>query len=116
MDAVDNAGYIAGEDVVISLDIAASDLYDGTKYKLPLNKMAYTHDEFCDLMKSCYETDPIISIEDPFIVQLSAATNAGQLKVESSARSERMVKSNEVIRIQRQIGSASNFIGARIYD
>ena len=43
--------------------------------------------------------------EDTFISHLAVATNAGQLKVGSFSRSERMAKWNEVIRIARALGA-----------
>ncbi|NBO96703.1 MAG: phosphopyruvate hydratase, partial [Betaproteobacteria bacterium] len=43
--------------------------------------------------------------EDAFIVHLAVATDAGQLKVGSFARGERMAKWNEGIRVGRQLGS-----------
>ncbi|NBT72307.1 MAG: phosphopyruvate hydratase, partial [Betaproteobacteria bacterium] len=51
--------------------------------------------------------------EDAFIVHLAVATDAGQLKVGSFARGERMAKWNEGIRVGRQLGSAAKFSGAR---
>ncbi len=54
--------------------------------------------------------------EDAFISHLAVATNAGQLKVGSFARSERMVKRNENLRIQRNLGSKTVFKGAEIFD
>jgi enolase len=59
---------------------------------------------------------PIVSArsgetEDAFISHLVVATNAGQLKVGSFARSERMVKWNEILRIQRDLGNCGRFIG-----
>jgi enolase len=53
--------------------------------------------------------------EDAFIAHLAVATNAGQLKVGSFSRSERMAKWNEVLRIQRQLGDRARFIGAKIF-
>ena len=53
--------------------------------------------------------------EDAFIAHLAVATNAGQLKVGSFSRSERMAKWNEVLRIQRQLGSRARFICAEIF-
>ena len=63
---------------------------------------------------------PVISArsgetEDAFISHLAVATNAGQLKVGSFARSERMVKWNEVIRIERSLGDQARFIGKQIF-
>ena len=54
--------------------------------------------------------------EDAFIAHLAVATNAGQLKVGSFSRSERMVKWNEVIRIARRLGDRARFAGAGIYE
>ena len=53
--------------------------------------------------------------EDAFIAHLAVATNAGQLKVGSFSRSERMAKWNEVLRIQRLLGSRARYIGAGIF-
>ena len=63
---------------------------------------------------------PIISArsgetEDTFISHLAVATNAGQLKVGSFARSDRMAKWNEVLRIQRALGAKAHFLGGRIF-
>ncbi len=59
---------------------------------------------------------PIVSArsgetEDAFISHLAVATNAGQLKVGSFARSERMVKWNEILRIERDLGARAKFAG-----
>lgn len=43
------------------------------------------------------------------------ATNAGQLKIGSFARSECMVKWGECLRIERQLGSSAQFQGADLY-
>jgi enolase len=53
--------------------------------------------------------------EDAFIAHLAVATNAGQLKVGSFSRGERMAKWNEVLRIQRHLGERARFDGAQIY-
>jgi enolase len=63
---------------------------------------------------------PVISArsgetEDAFIAHLAVATNAGQLKVGSFSRSERMAKWNEVIRIERQLSGRARFIGGNIF-
>ena len=63
---------------------------------------------------------PIVSArsgetEDAFISHLAVATNAGQLKVGSFARSERMAKWNEVIRIERALGARARFLGGEIF-
>jgi len=63
---------------------------------------------------------PVISArsgetEDAFIAHLAVATNAGQIKVGSFCRSERMAKWNELLRIQRELGAGAQFTGSRIY-
>lgn len=54
--------------------------------------------------------------EDAFISHLAVATNSGQLKVGSFTRSERMVKWNEVIRIERALEGQANFVGGDIFN
>ena len=203
LEAIERAGYTPGEEASISLDIAASDLYDAEKgtYHFRLEDRCFTREEFATLMIEWCEKYPIISIEDPaadtdwaswdriykavgqriqiigddlfttnmqriqegidrgvansvliklnqigtvtetmeairmtqaagwlpvvsarsgetedaFISHLAVATNAGQLKVGSFARSERMVKWNEILRIERQLGDHAQFEGAAIY-
>ncbi len=199
--AIEKAGYQAGQDVMISLDIAASDLFDGQYYNLSSENKVLNQTEFYELMQSWCQNYPIISIEDPFadtdwdnwckfttafgtklqiigddlfttnmerinqgiaqkaansvliklnqigtvtetigaikktqdagwlpvisarsgetedafISHLAVATNAGQLKVGSFSRSDRMVKWNEVIRIDHYLKGKARFIGAQIY-
>jgi enolase len=52
--------------------------------------------------------------EDGFISHLAVAANAGQLKVGSFTRGERMAKWNELLRIERDLGSRARFIGGSI--
>jgi enolase len=49
--------------------------------------------------------------EDVSIVHLAVGWNAGQLKVGSFARSERMAKWNEALRIEERLGSRARFAG-----
>lgn len=64
---------------------------------------------------------PVISArsgetEDATIVHLAIATNAGQLKVGSVARSERGVKWNEAIRMEQLLGAEGIYPSGRIFD
>ena len=54
--------------------------------------------------------------EDAIIVHISIATNAGQLKVGSIARTERTVKWNEGIRMEQELGSMAIYPSASIFD
>ena len=202
IQAIERAGYVPGKDAAISLDIAASDLYQDGRYRFELEDRSFTSDEFADLIMEWTNTYPILSIEDPmadtdwagwnkiydaighrvqiigddlfttnlkrieqgiergiansvliklnqigtvtetiqairktqeagwlpvvsarsgetedsFIAHLVVATNAGQLKVGSFSRSERMAKWNEVLRIERQLKDRARFLGAGIFE
>ena len=52
--------------------------------------------------------------EDVMISHLSVGWNAGQLKVGSFARSERMAKWNELLRIEEALGGRARYAGADI--
>ncbi len=54
--------------------------------------------------------------EDTTIVHLAIATNAGQLKVGSIARTERTVKWNELLRIEEALGEEAIYPGAKIFE
>jgi enolase len=202
IQAIEQAGYIPGKEAAISLDIAASDLYQNGRYRFGLENRSFTSDEFADLIIDWTDRYPILSIEDPmadtdwtgwrkiyeaighkvqligddlfttnlkrieqgiergtansvliklnqigtvtetiqairktqeagwlpvvsarsgetedaFIAHLAVATNAGQLKVGSFSRSERMVKWNEVLRIERKLKNQASFLGVGIFD
>ena len=53
--------------------------------------------------------------EDTTIVHLAIGWQVGQLKVGSFARSERMAKWNEALRIEERLGSQARFAGARSF-
>lgn len=201
LDSIKKAGYTPGDDIQLSLDIAASELYENKTYHLNLESQSLTPDQFYGVITRWCEEYPIISIEDPFaetdvenwkrftkefgdrlqiigddlfttdikrvrkgkenklansvliklnqigtvtetinciretqsfgwtpvvsarsgetedpfISHLAVATNAGQLKVGSFSRSERMVKWNEILRIERMLGDKARFMGADIF-
>ena len=52
--------------------------------------------------------------EDATIADLAVATNCGQIKTGSLARSDRTAKYNQLIRIEQQLGSAARFAGRGI--
>ncbi len=64
-EAIEKAGFIPGEDVLISLDAAASEWYDGEKYLLPKSGEAFTSDGLSDYFYNLALRYPIYSIEDP---------------------------------------------------
>jgi enolase len=52
--------------------------------------------------------------EDATIADLAVATNCGQIKTGSLARSDRTAKYNQLMRIEEQLGDAARFAGATI--
>jgi enolase len=52
--------------------------------------------------------------EDSTIADLAVATNCGQIKTGSLARSDRTAKYNQLIRIEQQLGSAARYAGRSI--
>ena len=52
--------------------------------------------------------------EDATIADLAVATNCGQIKTGSLARSDRTAKYNQLIRIEQELGSAARFAGRTI--
>jgi enolase len=202
VQAIENAGEIPGERVVISLDIAASEFCTDGRYHLALEDRDLGRDEMIRMLGDWIDTYPIVSIEDPLaeddskgviaftqefghriqiigddylvtnadlvskaakdgacnavlikvnqsgtvsesmaclstarahgyrgvvsarsgetedvtISHLAVGLNAGQLKVGSFTRSERMAKWNECLRIGEQPGSGSFVKGAPLAD
>jgi enolase len=196
--AIERAGFTPGREVAISLDIAASSLGSGGRYRLALDDRELDSDGLIDMLLQWIERFPIVSIEDPVaeddaegfrrftaaaggrvqvigddflvtnaervraaareqsvtaalikpnqagtltetkaaldaaraaglatiisarsgetedvtIVHLAVGWDAGQLKVGSFTRSERMAKWNEGLRIEETLGPAARFAGA----
>ncbi len=53
--------------------------------------------------------------EDTTIADLAVATNCGQIKTGSLARSDRLAKYNQLIRIEEELGSAAVYAGHSIF-
>ncbi len=49
--------------------------------------------------------------EDTFIADLAVATNAGQIKTGAPARSERVAKYNQLLRIEEELADAASYAG-----
>lgn len=64
VEAVENAGYRLGEDVVLALDIASSEFYRDGKYHLASENQSLTSAEFTDYLADWVDRYPIVSIED----------------------------------------------------
>lgn len=64
MEATKNAGYNPGIDVMIALDVAATELYNEASQKYSFEGTEKTSEEMVDYYKVLTEKYPIISIED----------------------------------------------------
>ena len=62
MQAIEKAGYKAGEQIKIALDVAASELYENGKYKLEGKE--FSSEELIERYAQLCEKYPIFSIED----------------------------------------------------
>lgn len=67
-EAVVQAGYAPGEDVLLALDVAASEFYDSERrvYKLASDRRELTAAELSDFYAELINDFPLFSIEDPF--------------------------------------------------
>jgi enolase len=198
--AIEDTGRTPGDEVAISLDIAASELRSAGRYRLGLEGREVDSDGLCELLVGWVDRYPIVSVEDPVaeddttgmrrftaavghrvqvvgddylvtdaarvrraaadqacnallvkpnqagtmtetraafdaaraagfgtivsarsgetedvtIAHLAVGWGAGQLKVGSFSRSERMAKWNEVLRIEETLGGSALFAGTRV--
>ena len=198
--AIEDTGRTPGDQVAISLDIAASELRSAGRYRLGLEGREVDSDGLCELRVGWVDRYPIVSVEDPVaeddttgmrrftaavghrvqvvgddylvtdaarvrraaadqacnallvkpnqagtmtetraafdaaraagfgtivsarsgetedvtIAHLAVGWGAGQLKVGSFSRSERMAKWNEVLRIEEMLGETALFAGTRV--
>jgi enolase len=64
LEAIDKAGFKAGEDIYLGLDVAASEFYSDGKYQLKSEDREFDSAGFSDFLASWVDQYPILSIED----------------------------------------------------
>ena len=64
LEAVKKAGYKPGEDIMIALDVAASEFYKDGKYQMEGEGLVKTSNQMVDYLAALCEQYPIVSIED----------------------------------------------------
>jgi len=64
LEAIAKAGYKAGDDVHLALDVASSEFYDDGRYDLRSEGRSLDSGEFADLLADWVARYPIVSIED----------------------------------------------------
>ncbi len=77
LQAIDKAGYVAGEDIMIALDPAASEFYKDGHYHLTAEGLKLTTEQMIDYWENLIDNYPIISLEDG----LSEEDKAGWTKM-----------------------------------
>lgn len=64
MQAIVDAGYTPGEDIMIGLDVASTEFYSDGQYHLGAEGKSLTSDEFVEYLEAWVRKYPIITIED----------------------------------------------------
>lgn len=64
LQAIENVGYVPGQDVLIALDCAASEFYKDGKYHLAGEGLQLTSAQMTDYLANLADQFPIVSIED----------------------------------------------------
>ncbi len=128
LEAIESAGYKAGEQVMIALDPAASELWEDGKYHLRIQGKTLASDQMVSLWQNWINRYPIISLEDGLAeddwdgwVALTAAIGdrvqvVGDdllvTNVERLAKGIEMKAANSILIKLNQIGSLSETLAA----
>jgi enolase len=64
LEAIAKAGYAAGKDVFLGLDVASSEFFKDGKYHLESEGKEFSSEEFVDYLAAWVDKYPIITIED----------------------------------------------------
>lgn len=64
LQAIDKAGYTAGDDILLGLDVASSEFYKDGSYTLASENRQLSPEEFLDYLSPWFDKYPIITMED----------------------------------------------------
>ena len=64
MTAIEAAGFAAGSDILLGLDVASSEFYENGRYRLASENRDFDAAGFCDFLAELADAYPIITIED----------------------------------------------------
>ena len=64
LEAIGKAGYSAGDDILLGLDVASSEFFDNGKYSLVGENKRLTSEQFVDFLADWVSQYPIVTIED----------------------------------------------------
>jgi enolase len=117
-EAIGDKVQLVGDDILVtqvSRIKKAMDLKAGNSSLIKLNQVGSLTETLDAIYLSLREGWSVVishrsgETSDDFIADLAVATNAGQIKTGSLARSERVTKYNRLIRIEENLGSAAIF-------
>lgn len=128
MAAIDKAGYKAGDQILIALDPATSELYEDGNYRLRIENKTLSSDDMVKLWEGWVNQYPIISVEDGlaeddwdgWVALTQAIGDRVQLvgddllvtNVERLQKAIEMKAANSILIKLNQIGSLSETIAA----
>jgi enolase len=64
VSAIERAGYEAGEEIALALDVASTEFYADGRYVLAGEGASYSSEEFAGYLAGLWERYPIVSVED----------------------------------------------------
>ena len=64
LEAIDRAGYAAGKDIYLGLDVASTEFHRDGRYHLGAENASYDSNQFVDYLGNWVDQYPIITIED----------------------------------------------------
>ncbi|NIN33727.1 MAG: phosphopyruvate hydratase [Gammaproteobacteria bacterium] len=64
LEAIDRAGYSAGKDIMLGLDVASSEFYNDGFYTLASENKELSSEEFIEYLEPWFKKYPIITMED----------------------------------------------------
>jgi enolase len=64
LEAIDKAGYRAGKDIYLGLDVASTEFFKDGVYELESEKRKFNSSEFADYLASLVAKYPIVTVED----------------------------------------------------
>ncbi len=64
LEAIEKAGFEAGEDILLGLDVASSEFYEDGKYNLESENRVLSAEAFIDFLAPWFEKYPLITMED----------------------------------------------------
>ncbi|MDI6873081.1 phosphopyruvate hydratase [Candidatus Solincola sp.] len=64
VEAIEKAGYRPGEDIALALDVAATELYEGGRYRFSGETREFEAGELVEYYRGLVEDFPVVSIED----------------------------------------------------